>query len=349
MRAISRLICAVLVVLGAAMTVSPVTAQDIRARLPGLWLIEAPYYDPFVDMGLDIPAFPVLAIRADGTFNLFRLRPICEPVDVIDRATDYADNPLKRAEACRAYVDATKPDGVAAHSVPAAQGKWVLGSDGRLTFAATSAVVPGASLKELIAEIRKAMSAGELDYEQRAKTGEDKAALARRMAVQSTRMVNYAGTFYVFDGTAVTAAIEGDRLILTGADPADRFVYRRITPAAMAAAANIVLVLEVAATRYFRCTVERLRAGWTDRGPPADELGTLATLANEMFPLSWALEYADALDKAGRQAEAEKIFTTEHRAAFVALIAKIRAHPAAAAAKERKLGAWLGCPERDRS
>jgi len=347
MRAISRLICAVLVVVGAAISVSPVTAQDIRARLPGLWLIEAPYYDWLVDTGFDVPAFPVLAIRADGSFHLFRLRPICEPGDGVDRAADYADNPLKRAEACQASIDATKIDGVAAHSNPAAAGKWALGADGRLAFAATSAVEPGKSQKELIAEMRKVMSAGELDYNERAKTGEDKAALRRRMQVQAGRMASYAGTFYVFDGAAVTAAIDGDRLILTGADPADRLVYRRIAPAAAAAAANIALVLEVAATNYFRCAVEKLRAGWTDRGPPAGELGSLAALANEMFPLSWALEYADALDKAGRQAEAEKIFTTESRAAFVALVAKIRAHPAAAAAKDGKLGAWLGCPERD--
>lgn len=346
MSALSRLISALLILLGA--TASHGEAQDLRARLVGLWLIEAPHYDAFVDTGFDVPAFPVLAIRTDGTFNLFRLRPICEPVDGGEKPQEYLDHPIKRAEACRDYIAATKPDGVAAHSNPAAAGRWQIAADGRLVFTATSKVEPGKFGAERIADMGKAMAAGELDYKDRARTGEDKASLSRRMAAQARRIASFIGTYYVFDGASVGVVIQGDRLIFAGADPADRLVYRRVAPGAVAAAANIAHVLEIAATDYFRCTVEKLREGWTDRGPPPGELGSLAALANEFFPLSWALEHADALDKAGRKADAERVYTVQDRTAFVALVAKIRAHPGAAAAKDGKFGAWLGCPERDR-
>lgn len=338
MSRLPRLIIAVLTLFGAS--VSPGTAQELRARLPGLWLIEAPHYDAFVDSGFDVPAFPVLAIRADGTFNLFRLRPLCEAVDGGERPIEYLDNPVKRAEACRDYVAATKPDGVAAHSNPAAAGRWQIAADGRLVFAAASKVEPGKIAAERIADMGKAMAAGEIDYKERARTGEDKATLARRMAAQARRIASFLGTYYVFDGAPVAVVMHGDRLILAGADAA-------AAPGATAAV-NIAHVLKIAASDYFRCAVEKLRAGWTDSGPPAGDLGSLAALANEFFPLSWALEHADALDKAGRKAEADRIYTAQDRAAFVALVAKIRAHPGAAAAKDGKFGAWLGCPERDR-
>src|SRR5882762_5132672 len=74
---------------------APVLGSD----LAGLWLIEPDSFDAMVDNGLDLPSYPLLVIRDDHVFRLYRVYPRCAPLDAGGEEIRQAGEPCYRAVA----------------------------------------------------------------------------------------------------------------------------------------------------------------------------------------------------------------------------------------------------------
>ena len=206
-------------------------AQTSGEQLAGLWLIEAPYFDPFVENGMDLPTFPVLSIKGDGSFRLFRIRPSCEPIDETGRDIFFTEQPARALAECKRYLTLAMRDGIATSSMPSAAGKWQAANDGRIRFAADSKERPAIWFMQMLRDFRAAMTDGKLDYIDRVKHGEDMAALQRRLNAQAHRIETFYSTFYVFDGESVTFALGDQTLSLTGLWRATRWCFDASRPA----------------------------------------------------------------------------------------------------------------------
>ena len=92
---LTKAICGVLslVVASASSAADSKNAQ----RLVGTWLVEPLYFDVMADTGVVLPEFPVLVMRPDGQFKLFRIIYGCRLHDAQGRDVYWDDDP-KRAK-----------------------------------------------------------------------------------------------------------------------------------------------------------------------------------------------------------------------------------------------------------
>src|SRR5262245_21739064 len=113
-------------------------AKDAQ-RLPGTWLVEPLYFDLLVDQGVVVPEFPVLSIKTDGRFLLFRVFYACQPLDANGRELMRAENPARFDKICAAQREQIREYGFT-HSYGQlnAAGRWQVSDDSRLRFTVES-------------------------------------------------------------------------------------------------------------------------------------------------------------------------------------------------------------------
>ena len=339
-----RILLAALALLAAGS--APAAAQGEAKGPIGTWLIEPASFDAWVETGFDVPWYPLLVVRADGSFTLYRLAPGCEPVlhdgGELDRMRP--EDRQKGLEICaEARKRAAKDGFIAAYLHVSAAGRWVSPGEGRIVFPAASTGptpqlfakhLPGLRAKLAQASRERALSAGER---------ESLASLQRFLDSHEVHLGRFYTTLFVERGEAVPFALTDAQLRLGFADRA--FVYRAIKPEAPDAAMALLLNTGASAARYFRCALAKIEAEGLE-APKSDAV----RLAAKLRALSPDLERrADAEDlmRLGRLDEAARLWTEAEEAKMrEALLAKDR-QQAVELVRAGRLGSILGCPERD--
>jgi hypothetical protein len=340
-----------LALLPAAACALPIAAQTAERPDPlvGSWLIEPPHYDAWVETGFDVPWYPLLVLRKDGTFSLFRLAPHCQPFEADGRAVDSgADTPYRAALCADARAIAANHDVLAAYLHPGASGRWSIEAGGRLHFEieARGAGLPH-HLRGGAVDLRRDL-AMRRDRGVPAAESEGLRALTRFLDVYERRIATFYSSLYVFDGDPVTVSVARGRLEMKGPNRDEILAFRAVRPSLPDAAVGLLLVLEASVARYFRCAVARLAPEWPASGHPTAGLAALAARARTLAAAGHRRAYAETLKKAGRDVDAAERWEPVHEQMFKGELRDILEHAAAKAARERRLGAFLGCPERDR-
>lgn len=340
-----------LVLLLAAAGALPVAAQTTErpAPLVGTWLIEPASFDAWVETGFDVPWFPLLVVRADGSFTLYRLAPGCEPVlpngGELDRMRP--EDRRKGLELCAAARQRVAKDGfIAAYLHVSAAGRWsIAGGDQarRIVFAAdTTGPTPqhfARSLPSLDGRIAKEIG------DPRYSSGEREilASLERFLDTHGQRLNTFYTTLFVFGGEPVPFAVSGGRLALGAGKRA--FVYRAIKPEAPDAAMALTLNIGASAQRYFRCALAKIVS--EDVAAPTSDAVRLAARLRALSPDLERRADAEDLTRLGHKSEAARLWSEAEEAKMrTELLAKDR-HPAMQASRAGTLGRYLGCPNRD--
>jgi len=313
-------------------------------RLVGTWLVEPLYFDLLVDQGLVVPHFPVLAIRPDGRFKLFRVYARCEPYDSNGREIDPADDEAKYEEACAALRAGIREDGFKhSYGQPSAQGRWELTNGNQLRFAVESTGPSPDHFRRLVESIRESYEKTRDQMRAYVRDQQTQDALDMMLVSQHARLTKFYTTFYIFDGKPEMYSVDGQFLRLTGSDPKDAIVYRAHSPAVIDAASAAVSALDVSAAQYFRCLVNSIELSRQETTAAASEIRTLTEFASQYAELQPRLERAQALKAANRTAEAARYWTEADDARLRDWNATAKAHPAFVAASRGSLAAYLGC------
>ena len=288
-----------------------------------------------------------LVLRKDGTFSLFRLAPHCQPLEAEGREVDFGADTTQRGALCAdARAVAANHDVLAAHLHASASGRWRIEAGNRVRFVVETR---GAGLPHFLrggaADLRRKLALGErgLDAAGRAALG----ALTRFLDVHEGRIATLYSTLYVFDGDPATFAVARRRLELTGPNPGETISFRAVRPSLPDAAMGLLLVLDASVARYFRCAVARLAPEWPAYGHPNAGLAALAGQARVLAGRGHRRAYAETFKKVGRDVDAALRWERVHEQTFQAELRYILGHAAARAHRDGRLGAFLGCPERD--
>jgi len=333
----------------AAASGAPGHAQDhLKSALVGSWLIEPAHYDAWVETGFDAPWYPFLDLRNDGTFALFRLAPHCQPLGDDGAEVDFSEDTPRRGALCAdARAVAANHDILAAHLHASASGRWRIEAGGRVRFEIEKRGVGIAyHLRGAAAELRRKLAMGDSGLD--AAGREAQRALARFLDIYEKRMPTFYSTLYVFDGEPAAAAVARGRLELGGPNRGEAIVFRAVRPALVDSAMGLLLLLNASAARYFRCAVAKLAPDFPAIGQPHAGLPALAAQARELVARGHKRRYANTLHKAGREIDAVTRWSASDERNYVADFAYFHDHPAAKASRAQRLGAFLGCPERDR-
>lgn len=195
---------------------SPVAAQTAERpdRLAGSWLIEPPHYDAWVETGFDVPWYPLLVLRKNGTFALFRLAPHCQPLGDDGAEVDFSENTLRRGALCAyARAVAATHDVLAAHLHASASGRSRIEAGGGVRFDIESRGVGlPYHLRGGAADLRRRLAMG--DHGLSAAERDALGALTRFLDVYERRFATFYSTLYVFDGDPVEIAVAQGRLDL---------------------------------------------------------------------------------------------------------------------------------------
>lgn len=330
---------------------------DQRQGPVGTWLIEPEGFDIWLDLPSrsDIfqmpPWFPLLVIRADGSFTLYRLAPPpCEPLlpDGAGLDRERESDRLRAIELCASARERAAKDGfTAAHLHLGAAGRWSVDGGGRIRFSAeTKGPMPQDFAKALPA-MRQKLGEEARDALNPRDERETMTALVRFLDTHQKRMGNFFSTLFVLDGETLSFKAEKGQLELRGSEPGARVVFRAIRPAAADAAMSAILMFGGSVTRYYRCMMEKLDSEWTDAAPPRNELGLLAVQLRAHAPAQERRGDAAFLKRIGRHAEAEALARGIDEKRLDDEFTAWERHPAFHAHSQRRLGVYLGCPERD--
>lgn len=342
MRSVKALLATLAACAALSATGLPAAAQT--APLVGAWLAEPDSYDAWVEAGIDVPWYPLLVVRADGTYTLYRMAPVCQPVAGDGKPVDTLEDGVRAYGIClQSAADAAKDRLRGAFFHVSAAGRWSV-EGARTRFAIERKGGEQSHFAEMLATLSEMLEkeARNADASPMARAAIER--LRRMTDAQRKRLATFYSTMFVFDGESVSATVAGDILRLAGGD-GTAFSFRRQQPELVSAAMITVVGLEVSAAEYFRCALARLRAeasGAADRPVTA-----LAEPLFEMAALALKMLHAEALQRAKRSDEADRAFPEKDRQAYQALRAALEKHAAAQAASARKLGQYLGCPERD--
>lgn len=324
---------------------APAAAQGDAKDPVGTWLIEPASFDAWVETGFDVPWYPLLAVRADGSFTLYRLAPGCEPVlpdgGELDRMRP--EDRQKGLEICAEARKRAAMDGfIAAYLHVSAAGRWSLADGGRIAFAAaTTGPMPELFAKRLRG--MRARIAKDLQQGPPRDARETYASLLRFLDAHEPRLGAFYTTLFVAGGEPVPFAVARGRLTLGAADRA--LAYRAIKPEAPDAAMALTLNIGASAGTYFRCALARIEA--EGLAAPKSDAVRLAAKLRALSPDLERRADAEDLTRLGRRDEAARLWTEAEEAKMrEALLAQDR-QQAVELARAGRLGSILGCPERD--
>ena len=327
----------------------PVAAQTADKPDPhvGTWLIEPASFDAWVEAGYDVPWFPLLVVRADGSFTLYRLAPGCEPVladgGVLERMRP--EDRLKGLEICsEARKRAAKDGFVSAYLHMSAKGRWVSPGGGRIVFGTASMGPTPQHIAKSLPGLRAKLAQDLRDSTLSARERESLAALQRFLDTHEAHLSNFYTSLYVANRVLAPFTVSGGRLRLGFADRA--FVYRAVKPEAPDAAMALLYNTGASAARYFRCALAKIES--EDLSAPKSDAVRLAAKLRALSPDLERRADAEDLMRLGRRDEAARLWTeAEETKVREALVGKDR-QDAVALARDGRFGTFIGCPERDR-
>lgn len=321
--------------------------------LVGTWLIEPAHFDPWVESGIDVPWFPLLVVRADGSFTLFRIAPFCVPVlpdgGMLDSRK--AEDQQRERDICDAAQTAAAKDGfIAAHLHESAAGRWSIDGAGRVTFAAARRGPTPLSVARVLPELRTRLRKDLADTTLPAGERAAMEALLRMADAQGGRFSTIYTTFYVFDDAPVRAdrdaSRDADRLRLDGGERG-AIAYRRVRPEPLDAVMAISTQVGITVARFFRCMLARIERDWPAGAAPTGDFAMLAVQLRALSPDFARQSRARRLVQDGRRDEAAKLWSGEDEARVRRVTDELHRHPVLKALGENRFGASLGCPERD--
>jgi hypothetical protein len=303
-----------------------------------MWLLEPEDFAAWVITGVEVPALVPLAIRADGSFVLYRGYRGCEPI----RADGEPVPPdsLEHMARCLDAASTARDDGF---NVPflqvSAAGRWHIDARGRLIFAAEfKAPVPFYARHHEIAKLRQ-KAAGDARHAIGTPYEDVLRGVVRALDSHGHRLASFFNTFFVFDGLPVSYAFDEPRLRLAAERDAT-LTFRRYRSEVIDAALAVQSELSTGA-RYIRCILSSIESN----RPP--EFGSFGAQARALQPAQERYRYASLLRKAGRQAEADRFMPKSEEDSFLLQYGTLIQHPANRAALSGRLGEYLGCPAND--
>lgn len=332
-----------------ALVVPPVLAQsDGRSGPVGTWLIEPVLFDAWIDSGIDVPWYPLLVVRADGAFTLFRIAPSCVPVlpdgGMLDSRKP--EDRQRQSDICAAaQADAAKDGFIAAYLHESAAGRWSIGGDGRVTFAAARRGPTPDGIARLLPHLRSRLRA-DIDSARSAAERAALEALLRIADAQGGRLSTIYTTFYVFDGAALHFDAGADRLRLDGGERG-ALAYRRVRPEPLDAVMAISAQVGITVARFFRCMFARLERDWPAGAAPTGDFAILAVQLRALSPDFARQMRARRLAQDGRRNEAARLWSDADETRVSRATDELHRHSVLKALGESRFGAMIGCPERD--
>jgi hypothetical protein len=326
----------------------PSLAQsDGRAGPVGTWLIEPGSFDAWVETGNDVPWYPLLVVRADGTFTLYRVAPGCEPVlpdgGELDRMR--AEDRLKGLELCAAARQRAVKDGfIAAYMHVSVAGRAVSPGPGLVVFGASAdnlGPTPQLFAKHLPGLRAKLAQTSRERLSDRDR--ESLASLQRFLDQHEAHLSRFYTTFFVGNRVSAPFTVTGAQLRLGFAERA--LVYRAVKPEAPDAAMALLLNTGASAARYFRCALAKIEAEGLDA--PTSDLVRLAARLRALSPDLERRADAEDLMRLGRRDEAARLWSEAEEAKMRAALLAPDRQRALELVRDGKLGQALGCPERD--
>jgi hypothetical protein len=292
--------------------------QDF-GKLAGTWLITPQHYDEWADKGVEIAAYPVLHISAEGRFTLYRLQVTCAP-DGPD-GKPYPSDSAERDAACTAARERSGKHGFRTGYARVSAAGVIKREGDRMRFVSDEvSPVPHewAMVHRMLRERGFFNEAAAKAYE------------------------TFHSTFYVLDGREVTVVLNGGALKLNDAQSGRSVEYRATRPEVLDAAIAVPAAFSVDLPPYFRCLTEKLEAAMQGPGAPTNDLASGASLAREHLLLFDELRSVSARKDPDTRERA-----TQLQAKIEENREKVAKHPLFEAIREKKLGAFLGCPEKD--
>lgn len=305
----------------------------------GMWLIQAPYFDPYVEAGVVMPMYPLLVLNEDGRFALFAVSTYCfdHPADDVD----FSGSPMAEWALCdRMRHSAYFPSPQHLFARPAASGRWAVEA-GRMQLDVDS---EAEALFSFALERNRRLSEPR-DYV----TAAEQLNAARQMGPSFTpaSAKHFYGDFFILGGGALEMTLDADTLTLKKADSGAEVGFERIAPEALNQASAVLRALEMPSVYFFRCALPNTRDPVRSR-IPGDELSTLVALAAQVSTDMAKARHANALSADGQDAEALRVWPQDERERAAARVKQqMMSLPVISAARSGHLGAYFGCPDQD--
>src|SRR5262249_42782861 len=264
-----------------AMAAADTAAEGERfGKLVGTWLISAEYYDIWAERGIEIAAYPVLKISADGKIALYRLRGLCWADG--PHGKPYPADSKDRIIQCAAARERAAKEGL--EVAPA-------------TISASGAIqlIEGNRLRFISEEKSPVPSEWAQIYRQLL----EKNAFANQAVAK--KYETFHSTFYVLDGRPAAAERNGDILKLSDLASDQVFEFRAVRAEALDAAMTFVIYFSLTPSEYFRCLVKRFDTAFSQAASQRQpELLQVAVLAKRAVMLQYRLDLTDAYETQGR-------------------------------------------------
>lgn len=320
------------------LALQPVIA-GASARPTGTWLLRADHVDPYIEAGVVMPMYPVLQMGEDGRFALFFISAYCfdHRADDIDFSGSRVDE-WARCDAMRHSAHFPSPHHLFVR--PAASGRWS---------------VEDARLQLRIERTSEPLYSFGLDQNGRLDAPRDFAGAAERLnaarqagpAFSPVRAKHFYGDAFILGGGSLDFTLTPGMLMLRRPGQGDEVVFEAVVPDALDQAMAVVRALEVPSGDFFRCVLANTRDRGASSIPEAD-WHSLVQLAGEVSADKTAAGHARVLSADGQEDEAMRVWPMAARERASARIqTQMMSLPVIKAAQAGRLGAYLGCPDRD--
>jgi hypothetical protein len=320
------------------LTMPPVIAGT-SASPTGTWLLRADHVDPYIEAGVVLPMYPVLEVAEDSRFALFFISAYCfdHRADDIDFSGSRIDE-WARCDRMRHTAHFPSPHHLFVR--PAASGRWS---------------VEGARMRLRIERMSEPLYSFGLDRNGRLDAPRDFAGVAERLnaarqtgpAFSPVSAKRFYGDFFILGGGTLDLALTPGMLKLTRPGQRDELVFEAVAPGALDQAMVVVRALEVPSGDFFRCVLANTRDPGHS-GIAEGDWRRLIQLAGEVSADQEGFRHARALSADGQEDEAMRVWPMAARERASARIeTQMMSLPVIKAAQAGRLGAYLGCPDRD--
>jgi hypothetical protein len=312
-------------------TASPCSYGGDMDDIAGTWLIDAKLYDFFLNTGVFHGNYPVMVITPDGRFRAYAFGMSCGAYNtVVNRDIGNREILIE----CKKKIETLQQDLAGATGVLITEGQVERLEDGKLRFTADD---QGQSIKKIIGKLRK--------------------------GDEGTNF-KYLLLYYL-----ITQPVDSESLSIvlnTGPENKLQFSFSKYPREILADAMATTINLLVSNTRYFRCVLDTYMRFDNESSPFADELRTLRKLVresgtidaiSEKFDMYLLMDLAHRNDGDISEADRKEIDRLNKTAwADLEPVNKrlfenqneLEKTPASKAAKIKKFGKYIGCPERDK-
>lgn len=319
------------------------SGEETDSPLVGTWLVAPRHVDPFVDAGIVAPMYPVLKIQKDGTFALFTVSTDCwdDESDVFYENSIVRD-PLDEWEKCERQRNSDSlPKPQSAYVRQSADGRWHT-QNGKLYLDVHDVNAPPFYIG--------------LKNVGKPEAGRDYQWLADRMnlvgidepTISDDMAARFYSTYFILDGGEMEYETGSGSLSITKAPHGRSIGFGAARLEEISVAAAVVKALDVPSAEYFRCVLANVASSKESRLDPS-ERRRLIDLSEKVATISSRQDFLRVLERAGRDPDAavvQKMLESDGEY-ILSLYDEMGELPAFRAAREERLGTYLGCPDRD--